>query len=198
MVSALVSSQPCCPTICSANCHPTDTCDSFSQKRPSSPASWSASPIGSNQLVLRKFSLPVGGERSLAVRSYSERARSSLCSPGQPRRQPFSSSSSSGSMSESVSSPLIAAASSGNVAGPSSSDASVARNDGNGGNGGARALRIAAVAAAAVVAAAVGATVWAGGPSSIISVFAKSGFTAAFSLIFVSEIGDKVTCVDLR
>lgn len=31
-----------------------------------------------------------------------------------------------------------------------------------------------------------------GGPSSLIAAFAKSGFTAAFSLIFVSEIGDKV------
>ncbi|XP_062109043.1 protein PAM71-homolog, chloroplastic [Humulus lupulus] len=30
-----------------------------------------------------------------------------------------------------------------------------------------------------------------GGPSSILAVIAKSGFTAAFSLIFVSEIGDK-------
>ncbi|XP_042487711.1 protein PAM71-homolog, chloroplastic-like [Macadamia integrifolia] len=30
-----------------------------------------------------------------------------------------------------------------------------------------------------------------GGPSSIMEVFAKSGFTAAFTLIFVSEIGDK-------
>ncbi|KAK6781146.1 hypothetical protein RDI58_023330 [Solanum bulbocastanum] len=30
-----------------------------------------------------------------------------------------------------------------------------------------------------------------GGPSSLIAAFAKSGFTAAFSLIFVSEIGDK-------
>lgn len=32
-----------------------------------------------------------------------------------------------------------------------------------------------------------------GGPSSILAAVAKSGFTAAFSLIFVSEIGDKVT-----
>ncbi|KAG5560541.1 hypothetical protein RHGRI_003759 [Rhododendron griersonianum] len=31
-----------------------------------------------------------------------------------------------------------------------------------------------------------------GGPSSILAAIAKSGFTAAFSLIFVSEIGDKV------
>ena len=31
-----------------------------------------------------------------------------------------------------------------------------------------------------------------GGPSSILAAVAKSGFTAAFSLIFVSEIGDKV------
>ncbi|XP_043706024.1 protein PAM71-homolog, chloroplastic [Telopea speciosissima] len=30
-----------------------------------------------------------------------------------------------------------------------------------------------------------------GGPSSLMEAFAKSGFTAAFSLIFVSEIGDK-------
>ncbi|XP_019166329.1 PREDICTED: GDT1-like protein 2, chloroplastic [Ipomoea nil] len=30
-----------------------------------------------------------------------------------------------------------------------------------------------------------------GGPSSILTAFSKSGFTAAFSLIFVSEIGDK-------
>lgn len=30
-----------------------------------------------------------------------------------------------------------------------------------------------------------------GGPSSLIAAFTKSGFTAAFSLIFVSEIGDK-------
>ncbi|XP_004247813.1 protein PAM71-homolog, chloroplastic [Solanum lycopersicum] len=30
-----------------------------------------------------------------------------------------------------------------------------------------------------------------GGPSSLIAAFSKSGFTAAFSLIFVSEIGDK-------
>ncbi|CAI5985554.1 unnamed protein product [Closterium sp. NIES-64] len=170
------------------------TCLTCQLGRPSSPASWSAAPLGSNRLVPRQFNLPIGksgGERSFPVRSLSQRARSSLCSPGQPSRQPFSSSSSGGGMSESLSSPLIAAASSGNVAGPSSSDSAVARNDGNGGNGGARALRIAAVAAAAVVAAAVGATVWAGGPSSIISVFAKSGFTAAFSLIFVSEIGDK-------
>lgn len=32
-----------------------------------------------------------------------------------------------------------------------------------------------------------------GGPSSILAAIAKSGFTAAFMLIFVSEIGDKVT-----
>lgn len=31
-----------------------------------------------------------------------------------------------------------------------------------------------------------------GGPSSVLAAVAKSGFTAAFSLIFVSEIGDKV------
>ena len=31
-----------------------------------------------------------------------------------------------------------------------------------------------------------------GGPSSILAAIAKSGFTAAFTLIFVSEIGDKV------
>lgn len=31
-----------------------------------------------------------------------------------------------------------------------------------------------------------------GGPSAFISAFAKSAFTAAFTLIFVSEIGDKV------
>jgi hypothetical protein len=31
-----------------------------------------------------------------------------------------------------------------------------------------------------------------GGPSTILAAIAKSGFTAAFSLIFVSEIGDKV------
>ncbi|KAF3635858.1 GDT1-like protein 2, chloroplastic [Capsicum annuum] len=31
-----------------------------------------------------------------------------------------------------------------------------------------------------------------GGPSSLVAAFTKSGFTAAFSLIFVSEIGDKV------
>lgn len=31
-----------------------------------------------------------------------------------------------------------------------------------------------------------------GGPKSILAAIAKSGFTAAFSLIFVSEIGDKV------
>lgn len=31
-----------------------------------------------------------------------------------------------------------------------------------------------------------------GSPSSILGAVAKSGFTAAFSLIFVSEIGDKV------
>ncbi|XP_060180292.1 protein PAM71-homolog, chloroplastic [Lycium barbarum] len=30
-----------------------------------------------------------------------------------------------------------------------------------------------------------------GGPSSLVAAFSKSGFTAAFSLIFVSEIGDK-------
>lgn len=32
-----------------------------------------------------------------------------------------------------------------------------------------------------------------GGPSSLLAAIAKSGFTAAFTLIFVSEIGDKVT-----
>lgn len=32
-----------------------------------------------------------------------------------------------------------------------------------------------------------------GGPSSALAAIAKSGFTAAFTLIFVSEIGDKVT-----
>lgn len=32
-----------------------------------------------------------------------------------------------------------------------------------------------------------------GGPSLILEAIAKSGFTAAFTLIFVSEIGDKVT-----
>ncbi|GJP73170.1 hypothetical protein CLOP_g3906 [Closterium sp. NIES-67] len=197
MVSALVSSHPCRPAICSASCHPVDTCDAVSQTRPSSPASWSAAPLGSSRLVLRKSNLPFGkgaGERSIPARSLSQRARSSLSSPGQPRRQPFASSSSGsgGSMSEPLSSPLIAAASSsGGVAGPSSADTTAALTGRNGGNGGARALQIAAVAAAAVVAAAVGATAWAGGPSSIISVFAKSGFTAAFSLIFVSEIGDK-------
>ncbi|KAI9124157.1 hypothetical protein K1719_005457 [Acacia pycnantha] len=31
-----------------------------------------------------------------------------------------------------------------------------------------------------------------GGPSSILEAIAKSGFTAAFTLIFVSEIGDKI------
>ena len=31
-----------------------------------------------------------------------------------------------------------------------------------------------------------------GSPSAVLSAIAKSGFTAAFSLIFVSEIGDKV------
>ena len=31
-----------------------------------------------------------------------------------------------------------------------------------------------------------------GGPSSLLAAVAKSGFTAAFTLIFVSEIGDKV------
>ncbi|KAL5990242.1 hypothetical protein ACLOJK_011139 [Asimina triloba] len=31
-----------------------------------------------------------------------------------------------------------------------------------------------------------------GGPSALLAVIAKSGFTAAFALIFVSEIGDKV------
>ena len=31
------------------------------------------------------------------------------------------------------------------------------------------------------------------GPSSLLAAIAKSGFTAAFTLIFVSEIGDKVT-----
>ena len=31
-----------------------------------------------------------------------------------------------------------------------------------------------------------------GSPSSVLGAIAKSGFTAAFSLIFVSEIGDKV------
>lgn len=31
-----------------------------------------------------------------------------------------------------------------------------------------------------------------GGPSTLLEAIAKSGFTAAFSLIFVSEIGDKV------
>lgn len=37
-----------------------------------------------------------------------------------------------------------------------------------------------------------------GTPSSILGAFAKSGFTAAFSLIFVSEIGDKVINVGLK
>ena len=32
-----------------------------------------------------------------------------------------------------------------------------------------------------------------GGPSSLLAAIAKSGLTAAFTLIFVSEIGDKVT-----
>lgn len=32
-----------------------------------------------------------------------------------------------------------------------------------------------------------------GAPSSLLGAIAKSGFTAAFTLIFVSEIGDKVT-----
>ena len=31
-----------------------------------------------------------------------------------------------------------------------------------------------------------------GGPSTLLAAISKSGFTAAFSLIFVSEIGDKV------
>lgn len=31
-----------------------------------------------------------------------------------------------------------------------------------------------------------------GSPSALLGTIAKSGFTAAFSLIFVSEIGDKV------
>lgn len=31
-----------------------------------------------------------------------------------------------------------------------------------------------------------------GGPASLLAAIAKSGFTAAFTLIFVSEIGDKV------
>lgn len=31
-----------------------------------------------------------------------------------------------------------------------------------------------------------------GEPSAVVSMLAKSGFTAAFTLIFVSEIGDKV------
>lgn len=34
-----------------------------------------------------------------------------------------------------------------------------------------------------------------GGPSSVLAAIAKSGFTAAFTLIFVSEIGDKVIIV---
>lgn len=32
-----------------------------------------------------------------------------------------------------------------------------------------------------------------GGPSAVLAAIAKSGFTAAFTLIFVSEIGDKVS-----
>lgn len=36
-----------------------------------------------------------------------------------------------------------------------------------------------------------------GGPSSILAAIAKSGLTAAFTLIFVSEIGDKVTSLQL-
>ncbi|PNY11559.1 gdt1-like protein chloroplastic-like [Trifolium pratense] len=32
-----------------------------------------------------------------------------------------------------------------------------------------------------------------GGPSSVLAAIAKSGFTAAFTLIFVSEIGDKLS-----
>jgi putative Ca2+/H+ antiporter (TMEM165/GDT1 family) len=31
-----------------------------------------------------------------------------------------------------------------------------------------------------------------GQPSAVVAMLAKSGFTAAFTLIFVSEIGDKV------
>lgn len=31
-----------------------------------------------------------------------------------------------------------------------------------------------------------------GGPTAVLEAIAKSGFTAAFTLIFVSEIGDKV------
>ena len=34
-----------------------------------------------------------------------------------------------------------------------------------------------------------------GGPSSVLAAIAKSGFTAAFTLIFVSEIGDKVITI---
>jgi len=37
-----------------------------------------------------------------------------------------------------------------------------------------------------------------GGPSSILAAIAKSGLTAAFTLIFVSEIGDKVTSLQLK
>lgn len=36
-----------------------------------------------------------------------------------------------------------------------------------------------------------------GAPSSLLAAIAKSGFTAAFTLIFVSEIGDKVSNLPL-
>jgi uncharacterized membrane protein len=36
-------------------------------------------------------------------------------------------------------------------------------------------------------------TLISGGPSSLMAAISKSGFTAAFTLIFVSEIGDKVS-----
>lgn len=54
-----------------------------------------------------------------------------------------------------------------------------------------RLLQVAMVAVGVAAILAGGATVAQGGPAALLSAFTKSGFTAAFSLIFVSEIGDK-------
>lgn len=57
-----------------------------------------------------------------------------------------------------------------------------------------RAVAILAAILGVVSLAALGLTLNSGGPNALLSIVSKSGFPAAFALIFVSEIGDKVTC----
>jgi len=59
-------------------------------------------------------------------------------------------------------------------------------------DGGMRFLQLAAAVGAIAVTGAVCAASMGQGPQGLVAALSKSGFAAAFSLIFVSEIGDKV------